>query len=590
MGPGEMTRVDFYKLRRQVQDRFVGSATAQYTPMPILDRKGAPPTQWYWVAGSVACALLLIVLVRIGNGDLDSALSIHSIGFLPIYVLLFGGFVAGLVKAAAIVLQRKRLPFKPGIYAFPWSVIDATSHLFEVYNIVDATSIDGPDGGGNIRITFPKGKSFTFDAKPDRAQQAVAELTKAREDVRRVIAAEDVGEMVTLDPLHEPRFSSPVGPADPYGLFTPAWAKFFYAIGLGAGLVVGTTTFFLRNRSSDNKMYEAANERHDAAAYRQYLVRGQKYREVVTDILLPRAELREAEKAGTVEAIQAYIQAHPSSKIVGEVQVSLRAAMLAELEKAKEKGTLSALQEFAKKYPEHGVGPELKAATHAVYERGLEAYKKKAELKDKATLAFVEKLFDAAERLGPKVEIHFRRRDNGALAKADHQVGKSTYFMGEISYPSKYFGAAKWGPRETDLGKEIVAKIGGGFDPELISFEVGAPILEEAPLPTSVKVPSLFISYAVDWQGHTYNNNVPRGIFCGLVYAYDVTFMLPNGGDKPFHFHTDVFRPAALSILKEEDAVRAPGKPSLEDRVYETMSKEAADTFVTKLSAQFFKK
>jgi hypothetical protein len=595
-----MTRVDFYKLPRSVQERFCGSTSAQYPPLPILVRRGAPPTHFMWLGMSGVSALVLLLLYELGHGSLDSALSIHSIALLPVYILLFAAIVAGVVKAVAIVLHVRRLPFTPGVYAFPWSVIDARTHVFSVHDMSAALKVDGPDAAGGFTLTFPKGAAFAFaTANPGAAQQAATQLAEARASVQKAIATEDDGAIGQLDPLHEPRFSSPVGPADPHALAVPPWAKRFWAVGLGAGVVVGGVLFFVRNSTSDNKMYQAANAVHDAASYRAYLVRGRSYRQPVTDILLPRAELRDAEKAGTVEAIQGYIKAHPSSKIPGEVQVSLRAALLAELEKAKAKQTLSALQEFAKKYPEHGLGPELKAATHAVYERGLEAYRKRAPDKEKdkdkdkerGTLAFVERLFAVGERLGPTVEVRFRRRDNGALRKADHTIGKNTYFMGEISYPSRYFDPAHWTPRETALGKAIVTRLGEGFDGELVALTVGEAVADQPQLPT-VKVPTVFVSYAIDWQGHTYNNNNPRGIFVGLVYAYDVTFVLPDNQDKVWHFHQDVFRPAALQTLKDGDGnpIERKPKPPLEEVLYDEMSKEAADTFVNKLAGALFKK
>src|SRR6185295_11876717 len=104
--------------------------------------------------------------------------------------------------------------------------------------------------------------------------------------------------------------------------------------------------------------------------------------EEVANTLLPRAELKDAERIGTVDALLKYKADHPGSKIGTEVSTSIRAAMLAELEKAKAVGTLAALDEFAKHYPEHGIEPELREAIHAVYARELDAYKKRAPGKD----------------------------------------------------------------------------------------------------------------------------------------------------------------------------------------------------------------
>ena len=98
----------------------------------------------------------------------------------------------------------------------------------------------------------------------------------------------------------------------------------------------------------------------------------------------------------------------------------------------------------------------------------------------------------------------------------------------------------------------------------------------------------MFVTDATDFHGHTYTNTNPRGIFIGIVFAFDVSFAIPDGG-KPLHFHTDLFRPAALGTLKDENGSPAlrGGKPTLEEKLYEVMAVEATDAFVAKLLAQF---
>src|SRR5690606_35246107 len=100
-------------------------------------------------------------------------------------------------------------------------------------------------------------------------------------------------------------------------------------------------------------------------------------------VLLPRAQLAVAREAGTIDAIRQYITEHPDSKIGGEVQEALRAAVLAALEKAKAVGTVTALAEFASKYPDHVlVSAEFAAARKAVYQRALAAFEKEASPKN----------------------------------------------------------------------------------------------------------------------------------------------------------------------------------------------------------------
>ncbi len=72
-------------------------------------------------------------------------------------------------------------------------------------------------------------------------------------------------------------------------------------------------------------------------------------------MLLPRAELRDAQQSGGVEAIEAYVSSHPNSKIPHEVQAALKGSLLAGLEEAKKKNTLAALSEFEARYGKHGL-------------------------------------------------------------------------------------------------------------------------------------------------------------------------------------------------------------------------------------------
>src|SRR5438445_143983 len=136
------------------------------------------------------------------------------------------------------------------------------------------------------------------------------------------------------------------------------------------GIVLAPGIWFLRNSGSDRQMLAHASKTRDAKSYREYLARGGRNGEV-REVLLPRAELSEAAKDGTVEAIEKFIATHPNSHIQGEVSGALRQAMLGELEAAKKAGTVSALTDFAKLHPNNLVDVELRQAIHGVYQAAL---------------------------------------------------------------------------------------------------------------------------------------------------------------------------------------------------------------------------
>lgn len=578
-----MKAVDFYKLPRAIQDRFVGSVMSGFPPAPILAAKGGTPTKLVWLGVSAACFVAVIVAARLGYGALDSGLSLHSVKALPLYLALVFGFAFGLVQAFARVVRERALPYASGVYLFPACLIDARDDQFRVYETRDLASVDVQ--GAAVRVAFAGGVQFLFPlSNPGAGNEIVAEVQAARDRAMHAHATEDPKELVAVDPLHNPRFSSPVGPRDAYELRRAPWGKLGPAVAAGVAVVLGPTLWMLRNSGSDKTMYARATQVNDSASYRLYLEHGAAFKDEVGDVLLPRAELRDAEKVGTVEALLAYKKSHPESKIPNEVAASVRKAMLEELEKAKQPGTLAALSEFSKSFPDHGVDPELAAAIHAVYARELDAYKKKAPKKDAAAPAFIERLFAYAEKHGPKVEVRFKRKAPTTMERADQFILKTPTFMGVVTYPSRFFDEKHSTVREAALGRALATQFDGGLAAELFEVAVG-PIVTEADLPEP-KAPTLFVTHVAEWSGHNYTSNRPRGSYIGVQFHFDASFVIP-GEPKPYKFKAEIFKHAATHVLNNPDEpMLAPGQA--EEKVYATMADDAFEQFGRRLLANFF--
>jgi hypothetical protein len=574
-----MTVVDFYKLPRALQDRFVGSVQSGFPPAPLLALKATTPRKFMWLALSAFCFVALVVVTRLGYGNLESGLALHGAKLIPLYLVLAFGLVFGLVAAAAQAIRERALPYASGVYLFPACAIDARSESFKVHATSDLISVQ-PEGG-RIAVAFAGGAKFVFPATGDIGA-LIAEVNAGRDRAMRARATEDPAELIAADPLHNPRFSSPVGPREPYAMRRPPWGKHGWVIALVAGVALSPALWALRNSGSDKKMYALATRANDTAGYRAYLAHGRKYETEVKDILLPRAELRDAVRAGTVEALLAYKASHPKSRIGPEVASAIRAAMLGELEKAKADGKLQSLEAFATKFPDHGVDAELKAAIHAVYVRELESYKTRCPNKDKTVLPFVERLYAYAEQKGGKIQVRVRRKPSGSLGRADHFVSKTPTFMGEISYPSRYFDEKHAAPREAKLRKELVAKF-AELGP-LFTIEDGEPVTGETLPP--VDVPTIFVTHGAEWSSHSYVSRMPRGSYIGMLFPFDAQFVLP-GDDKPFKYKTEPMRHAALGVLKTEKPPGFTGPE--EERVYDAMADEAFDIFVKRFSSHFFK-
>ena len=108
--------------------------------------------------------------------------------------------------------------------------------------------------------------------------------------------------------------------------------------------------------------------RDDVPSY-ENPARGQRGARRVSRVHLPRAALRVALASRTVESIEAFKKAFPTTEIPAEVQAARQTALAAELAQARSEGTFTALFGFAEKYPDHGLGPDLEAGKKALYAR-----------------------------------------------------------------------------------------------------------------------------------------------------------------------------------------------------------------------------
>ncbi len=564
--------VDFYKLTRVVQDRFVQSAGSAFAPRPLAFRPGGPPSTYLWVALTAACVVLLLALWTIGFGDLGSSAAIHGVFVVLAYVLVVFGAAYGVVSFLAHKGRERRFPYRVGVYVFPLCVVDARTKRLLVHPIGDVSSIE--QRGDAVHLTVA-GDALVLPSAPGAARA----ILEAKAEAPGVLERGDPNEIIELDPLHNPRFSSPVGPQDSYRETTPGWARLTWAIPLALAVVLGPATWAIRNSISDGRMYARAEAANDVDSYTAYLVRGYRRADEVRSTRLPRAELQIAIAAGTPDALLAFREEHPRSNIGDEVDIALRSAMLAELERAKAKQTKAALDEFARKYPTHGIGPELSAAVHAVYARALDAYKAKAAPasgKERSVLPTIERLFAYAEKEGGKVEIRFRRRPLRSLHQADDFIAKTPSYTGEISHPSRHFDAKKQGRREEALTKDL-AEAFRGIAPELLVFTKG----EEVGDAKTFSIPTLLITHGPDWSTHSYESENPRGTYVGLYFIYEVELVVP-GDPEPFKWAPpQLFRHAALSVLRENEQGN-------EDKVYEEMNRTATQIFQGKLLGLFF--
>jgi hypothetical protein len=575
-----MQKSNFYEFTRPVQERFIGSVNGTGMPTPILERRGGPPLPYYWLALSAVGLLVVIVLFPMGLGSLQSGLAIQSFGLLLVYVAGLFALVFGVMKTLAAWREVKALPFRPGVYVFPIGLVDARAYVLEIHPLSEIKNVEqrasdlvlSLEGGASYTFSFPSSEDVGLGAANlDAARVHLEQASSTRESLRP-------GAFAGIDPFHGA--ASPFVPNKALVREVPIWAKLPWAFALGAGVVVGLSIWLLRNHIGDRRLYTSALEKNDIAAYQAYLARGRRFRDEVERIRLPRAELRVAEKAGSVDAIEEYIHSHPSSAIPDEVQAARRTALLQELERSKEIGTVTALRDFDFRHPHHGLDAEVKKAIHQVYVLAFEKYRAEYAPKDPEAAKFMGELITVVEQKGPTALIRFHHKPSRTLEKADSVVAKSKYFNGTQSFPSRYFDAAHLQSRENDTAAVIVQRFSEAFPKDILSMQVGEEVAEaEGALP-AVTSPTLFIEHGVEWAGGVSTSTNPRGVFIGAGMMFDASFRLPTDA-KPRRFKMADWRAPDVSALK--------GEARPEEKLYEGMARTCFESFTKRLLATLFR-
>jgi hypothetical protein len=575
-----MQEMDFYELPRAVQDRFTISVRGEGQPRPLLViRPGVSRAVLTWSAIGAVAAAMLAGLVGIGLGNLKSNLAVHPLSFVGGYALLTATMaIAGLLVLSSL-RQKWLLPYRPGVYLFPAGVVDARDHKLKVFPLSRLVTPLVEDR--SLALSFPEGRAFSFPlAISGHTAEVEQTIDDAQAALEKALAAGDKKALGVLDPLIDIGVVNPFAPTGRLQKNTPFWARLGWLVGATIGIVLAPGIWFLRNSWSDRQMLAHASKTRDAASYREYLARGGRNGEV-KEVLLPRAELSEAAKDGTVEGIEKFIATHPNSHIQGEVSGALRQAMLGELDTAKKAGTVSALADFAKRHPNNLVDVELRQAIHGVYQAALTKYKKESGIRDANIFAFVDRLLAFAEKNGPKAEMRFRRKATKSMEIADTQIKKSPFFMGTVSLPSQYFDNTRARVRESVAAKTIAARFATAFPPDILSLELGPPVLEaDGPLPSN-KVPTIFVEHSAEMSGASYLSANPRGVFVGLGMLFDVTFRIPDES-KPQRWRLSAWRPPDTTVPK--------GDSSFESAVYDAMASDGFSQFATRYLSTFFAK
>jgi hypothetical protein len=570
-------KVDFYLLPRPVQERFAAATRRSAPPAPLLYARAPRTVAWGYLWGSVALAIVAAIVLCIGWGNPESSLAVHGTKMLVVDVVLFAASAYGVAHALGILRALDALPWRAGRYLFPGCVVDASGPVLDVWSVGEAEAVErvsGPQPGLALRMR--DGTRVVVDgSSAEQVEKADAALGSLRQELARAIAEDDPQMLAELDPLHDRAMSSPIGPTEAMKRVLVVSKRFDWVIAVAAGILLGLGLGTTRNATSDEAMYRSVVAEGTVQAYELYLVQGVRHADEVRDLLLPRVQLRDAEAVGTVDSVQAFADAHPSSKIEADINAALRRVMLVALAQSKKAGTVTAIDDLAKKYPNHQIDPEIKAARHVLFMQVLDAWKKKGQ-PDAPTAAFMGRLLAWTEAQGPACALRFRLAPSKSLDDADRSVKRSGHYPAPDALPSQYFTTDAMRVREKRVADSVVQGFAADFPADVLLVRAGPPLDPDAPVPTDVA--ALVVDYTYDWaRGNTLCAKPPT-VFAGFDFPFNATFIVPQGA--PLKVSTKARKIAEIWKLKPGDMSRE----DYEQKIYDAMIDSAFDQLDKKLN------
>lgn len=545
-----MRKLHFYSLPRSLQDRFIESARGAAVPAPLLVRRIRNRDHLIWLGAGAGVAAAWALFVGYGFGDLDHSLALTSPGWLAMHAAFAAAVIACLLRGHAVRWEAQRTPYPEGAYLFPAVLIEARRGDLIEHDLSKATDVSVQ--GSHLRIAV-NGNGFTFEAaSPELAERGRTTVEASREQWARLQKEDSALEKARLSPLVDSGVPNPLAPTTPLASQRFLKPVAFALLTVISAAMLSWAVWWWRNELSEKSLYAAAAAQNSVEAYQAYLARGGKRPEVV-DVLLPRARLAVAREVGTIDAIRQYIADHPESKIGGEVQAALRAAVLAALEQAKAVGSVTALAEFAAKYPDHVlVSAELAAARRAVYQRTLAAFEKQAAPKNDEIVPFVQRLLAYAEKHGPRVDVRMEHRFPQKIETIDNILAKSPkYYMGRRSLPTQYFLGDYAARRERTLAERLIQRLQTNFPKDVLEFRFVGPSDGINPTLPAIEVPTLTLTHTENLSGGFVGGR-PKTIFVGASIAMTATFEIP-GEKEPYVFKWGKWAPPNIRKIDDSD-------------------------------------
>lgn len=613
--------IDFNKLPKATRERLIGCLSGQFSPRPILSDRFSSSGTVGWVMLLLACGATLLMLASYGFGSAYNSGSVQGPIALLLYVAAIFFGVYSIVSIIRRTKLRASLPFMPGRYLFPMDFIDArdkTLRIVPLASLVDLQAVHHHTNGVYsytlFTLTFEGGKAETFSLNnKGLAEAALNQLRSERAALGQAVQDRNVEVIAALDPFFEVRINDawdkPLADKPfeqgPTATDIPAWLKKGALVSLAPAILFGPIVWYVRNRLSDDSMFEEAKARNTEDAFESYLWHGKRHADEVRNEWIWKAALADAEKKGTSADLRAFLKKYPDAPVAKEIQND-KLPRLA-LNEAKTQGTVSALRDFLKEFPGSVVDADAKGAIHKLFADTLAAFKPQASTKDPKMLPFIERLVKYMEAQGsPPVKVSFRIIKSPSLALADKLLqskepdtgsvpGLALGGTGSVAAASSHFSEERSGTREGAIVKVLQQSFATIFPADVLPLQEGERRSDASDKNAVVSAPTIEIDYEVGWSGSTYTSEKSGREFVGIKIDFQTAMRLPGEPDKetlrfklrvepPEHFTVNY---QALGNFLDTKYLNNAG-PS-DSTVYEVMAARAFDQLSTQLKGVFFK-
>lgn len=532
-----LRKVEFEKLPRVVQDRFVASTTETFPPWPILRAHPRAPASRGWALVAIASVTALVALMVTGFGDPYSRFATRPIWVALVCAALVATALLGFFRALA-ARGAHDLPFRAGVYLFPSEVVDARGPTLRVHPLAELSEIYSD--GHHVWVDFRDGAAFSF-AVPDAAtgDSAVAQVLRARDALER---AHDAPSLVGLvDPLWEPGEEVPVTLNAPLHVRWSFWVERSMAVALAGGILLGAPAFILRDYASDRLAFERAVRDGSSAALAAYAAHGRRHVRDVKERLLPLVALRALRETG---AIERWMAEHPVAARTKEAATARRDALVRDLSGIT---SIPSIRTFAATHAKDGLDTEIAAALDRAHQALV------ARHVDSLATAH---LLTGPAACGMTMGVEIVHGD-ASFREADLIIARSPHFGGKSSFPSMHLASQP--AAETAARSTIERRIRAAYPEGCLTVAGVSP-----------NIPVLQLKWTPRYAGTLLEIKSPPAVFADLTIDIEARLVSADGRElaRMTRAFAATVRPASIERFAHI-RIRDPFDPTVERVAYE---------------------